>query len=312
MDGMVWVANPPKQSLAMILADKGFDVWISNIRGTRFSRRHRKLDSTNPKFWKWTWDDLTLHDLPSIIGFIFKQTGSQIHYVGHSMGTLMALASLSERKLNNVKSAALLSPIAYLSNVRSDIAVVGARAFIGELGAIFGLAEFNPKGDHEAKFFEFLCALLKVDCNDLKTTAITGKNCCLNESIAQNFIRKDPQPTSTRNLVHLSQAIRHGFVCKYDYGNVVENVQNYGTFTPPIYNLSNIPRNFPLFMSYGGEDMLSDVKDVRSLLYDLKSHQKQKLKVQFINKYAHLDFVLGVNAKDIVYNHIVDFFTRHN
>lgn len=45
-DGMTWFFNPPEQSLPLILADKGFDVWIANTRGTRFSRKHRTLYPT--------------------------------------------------------------------------------------------------------------------------------------------------------------------------------------------------------------------------------------------------------------------------
>jgi len=49
-DGMSWFLNPPEQNLPMILADNGFDVWIANTRGTRFSRRHTSLDPSQPVF----------------------------------------------------------------------------------------------------------------------------------------------------------------------------------------------------------------------------------------------------------------------
>lgn len=42
-----WVLNPPDQSLAYILADHGFDVWIGNMRCTRWSHGHISLSSSN-------------------------------------------------------------------------------------------------------------------------------------------------------------------------------------------------------------------------------------------------------------------------
>lgn len=85
---------------------------------------------------------------------------------------------------------------------------------------------------------------------------------------------------------------------------------HYGKFSPPIYNLSNIPHNLPLFLSYGGRDSLSDIRDVEVLLDILKLHDVGKLTVQYIKDYAHADFIMGLNAKDIVYNQVTAFFQQ--
>ncbi|KAL0424209.1 UNVERIFIED_CONTAM: Triacylglycerol lipase 2 [Sesamum radiatum] len=311
VDGMTWLLNPPEESLAMLLADNGFDVWVSNIRGTRFSRGHVTLDAASPEYWDWTWDDLVIHDLPSVIELVFRQTDQKIHYVGHSMGTLIALASFSEGKqVEKVRSAALLSPIAYLSHMTTALGVVAAKSFVGEITTIFGLAEFNPKGEPVANFLKALCLGSGIDCYDL-LTAVTGKNCCLNASTVEIFLKNEPQSTSTKNLVHLAQTVRDGVLSKYDYGNPNFNVEHYGESKPPVYDLSRIPHDLPLFLSYGGQDALSDVKDVATLLDYLKLHDVDKLHVQYIKDYAHADFIMGVTAKDIVYNQIVSFFRNH-
>lgn len=85
---------------------------------------------------------------------------------------------------------------------------------------------------------------------------------------------------------------------------------HYGESRPPAYDLGNIPRDFPLFLSYGGQDALADIKDVETLLDGLKLHDVDKLHVQYIKDYAHADFIMGITAKDIVYNQIIKFFTN--
>ncbi|KAK4417887.1 Triacylglycerol lipase 2 [Sesamum alatum] len=311
VDGMTWLMNPPEQSLATILADNGFDVWISNLRGTQFSRRHLTIDPSNPQFWDWTWDELATHDLQSVIDFVFKQTGQKTHYVGHSMGTLIAMVSLSEGQFDKVKSVALLSPIAYVSHITTPLGVVAAKAFLGEIIATFGPAEFNPRGEAAATFVQSLCAYPGVNCYDF-LSAFTGNNCCLNTSTVETFVKNEPQSTATKNLVHFAQSVRDGVLSKYDYGNAIANMEHYGVSSPPVYDLSKIPHDFPLFLSYGGRDTLSDVTDVHILLDILKSHDQDKMKVQYIQEYAHVDFIMGVDAKDIVYSEILEFFRAHN
>ncbi|CAL5364382.1 unnamed protein product [Camellia sinensis] len=80
----------------------------------------------------------------------------------------------------------------------------------------------------------------------------------------------------------------------YDYGNKFENNQHYGQPTPPVYNMASIPKELPLFLSHGCQDVLSEVKDVKTLLATLKGHRATKLVVQYRKDYAHSDFVFGV------------------
>ncbi|KAG0485769.1 hypothetical protein HPP92_009848 [Vanilla planifolia] len=313
VDGIVWILNSPEQSLAFILADNGFDVWIANTRGTRPSRRHVSLSPSDKAYWAWSWDELVTHDLPTTINLVSKYTGQKLHYVGHSLGTLIALASFSERRLEDkLKSAALLCPVAYLDHMQTPLGILGAKVFLGEiLSDGLGIAEFNPNNKKVSSFLSMLCnSNPSVNCYDL-LSSFTGNNCCLNASSIEVFLKYEPQPTSIKTMIHLSQTFRDGVLTKYDYGNEEMNTERYGQGTPPAYNLSNIPNGFPLYLIHGGRDLLSDVQDVKHLLDDLKFHDKKQLNVHYVQNYAHADFVIGVSAKQMVYESMIAFLRHH-
>ncbi|KAG8642239.1 hypothetical protein MANES_12G068700v8 [Manihot esculenta] len=307
-DGATWLSNSPDESLAFILADNGYDVWIANTRGSRFSRGHTSLTPYDPAYWDWTWDELAAHDLPAMFQYVHQQTGQKLHYVGHSLGTLTALAVLSQEKLPNMlRSAALLSPIAYLNQITSLLSKAAADAFLVEEIYWLGLREFDPQGQATSKLLEYICSEPGVDCTNL-WTAVTGANCCLNSS---NILDNLSQPTATKNMIHLSQMIRTGNIAMYDYGNEEDNMEHYNESTPPVYNMESIPKDFPLFLSYGVKDSLSDPADVGVLLQNLKDHDADKLTVLSVEDYAHLDFVFGVNANNVVYHPVMAFFNRN-
>ncbi|KFK25650.1 hypothetical protein AALP_AA8G142000 [Arabis alpina] len=273
VDGISWLLNPADQNLPLILADQGFDVWMGNTRGTRFSKRHKYLNANQP-------------------------------------GTLIGFTSFSEKGLvDKLKSAAMLSPIAYLSHMTTVLVDIAARSFLAEAIAIIGLAEFNPKSGIVGKLIKGICHDANIDCYDL-LAVITGKNCCLNASTIDLFLANEPQSTSTKNMIHLSQTVRDKVLRKYNYGSSDRNMKHYGQALPPVYNISAIPHDLPLFFSYGGLDRLADVTDVKYLLDQFKFHNSDKMDVQFVKEYAHADFIMAVNAKDVVYNQVVTFFKR--
>eukprot|EP00257_Ricinus_communis_P009825 XP_002528965.2 triacylglycerol lipase 2 [Ricinus communis] len=167
-DGSTWLFNSPNESLAFILADNGYDVWISNTRGTRHSQGHTSLSPNDPAYWNWSWDELAAYDLPATFNYVHEQTGQKLYYVGHSLGTLIALASFSqENLLNMLRAAALLSPIAYLNQIPSPLTRVAADLFLAEELYWLGLREFIPGGLAASKLLEDICNKPGINCSNL-------------------------------------------------------------------------------------------------------------------------------------------------
>ncbi|XP_050884898.1 triacylglycerol lipase 2 [Lathyrus oleraceus] len=308
-DAAIWLVNNPEESLGFILADSGFDVWLVNGRGTKYSSRHTSLTTYDMAYWDWSWEELANYDLPASVEYVFNLTGQKIHYAGHSQGTLVAFVALSQGKLvNMLRSAALLSPIAHMNQLASPAIKLAAQLFLANDVYWLGLREFIPLLNEAAKFVGQICSTLHQPCFDL-ITFFTGPNCCLNSSRIDFYTDYEPNPTSTKNLIHLSQMIRTGQVAKYDYG--ILNMLRYGQLFPPTYDMTKIPKEFPLFISYGGKDYLSDVQDVKVLLNDLSNHDANKLVVLYKDEYAHVDFIMGIDAKQVVYDPVLAFYNSY-
>ncbi|KAF7141431.1 hypothetical protein RHSIM_Rhsim06G0168900 [Rhododendron simsii] len=146
-DAATWLVNTPDQSLGFILADNGYDVWLANTRGAKYSSGHTSLSPSDPAYWDWSWDELAAYDLPASVQYVNDQTGQNMHYVGHSLGTLMALTAFSQQQsLNMIRSAALLSPIAYLDQITTLLGKAAAYSMIGYDLYWLGVDEFLPGG----------------------------------------------------------------------------------------------------------------------------------------------------------------------
>uniref|UniRef100_A0ACD5UH47 Uncharacterized protein n=1 Tax=Avena sativa TaxID=4498 RepID=A0ACD5UH47_AVESA len=313
VDSVSWLLGTPKQSLGFILADGGFDVWFANTRGTNSSRNHTSLTPNDPAYWDWTWDELAAYDLPAFLQFVYDHTGGQkVHYIGHSLGTLIILAAFSENKLLHlVRSAVLLCPIAYLSRTKSKLARLATQILLAEAFHFLGYREFNPVGPVTHEILLLICGDPEIDCYDL-FSAVAGPDCCLNTSTVCAFWQHATQSTSIKNLIHMSQMIRNDGVRRYDYGSVMENMKHYNQPRPPLYNLSSIPTHVPMFLTHGGQDFLGDVPDTRHLLRTLvRNHDSDNMEVLYVPDYAHADFVIGFNAPQLVYKPMVEFFQRH-
>ncbi|CAO2814895.1 unnamed protein product [Amaranthus hypochondriacus] len=302
MAGDAWFLNSREESLGFILADHGFDVWVGNVRGTRWSHGHVSLSERAKAFWDWSWEDLALYDLAAMLEFIYQETKSKVFLVGHSQGTIMSLAALTQPDIvKRVEAAALLCPISYLEHVNAPFVLRMVNMYLDKMILAMGFHQLNFHSDIGVQLLDSVCDG-HIDCGDL-LASITGGNCCLNISRVDYYFEYEPHPSSTKNLEHLFQMIRQGTFAKYDYG-LLKNKRIYGSYKPPIFDLSLIPESLPLWMAYGGSDALADVIDVQRTIKELPC----KKEVLYLDAYGHVDFLIGVNAKEDVYGHMIEFF----
>ncbi|KAL4561890.1 hypothetical protein LXL04_034072 [Taraxacum kok-saghyz] len=110
--GDAWFMDSSNESLGFILADRGFDVWVGNVCGTKLSHGHQSLSEGDKEFWDWIWEEMALYDLETMLSYINSKTSSKVFVVGHSQGTIMLLAAFTQPNIvKMVEVASLLSHI---------------------------------------------------------------------------------------------------------------------------------------------------------------------------------------------------------
>jgi len=296
----------PNQDLGFILADNGYDVWLSNIRGNVYSNKHVSLQPTDEKFWDFSWDEHASIDLPTVIDYILKVTGvSKIVYIGHSQGGMIGLAQFRHpQTANKIDRFVGVAPASYLKHI--DVPFLRELAKVPEpvVHGIFGKKAFLPNSnlvkkiipeyckDHPKICDNFVCVL--AGCEFLEN--INGSR---QEVIFSHF----PAGTSVKNILHFAQAVNSDKFQMYDYG-VTGNLKHYNQTTPPKYELSQLLTRTAII--YGSGDRLVNPTDTKRAISEMPTPDV----TLEIPKYGHGDFVWGLDATDKLYNFILSYIQR--
>lgn len=304
-----WVLMGPYNGLAYLLADRGYDVWMGNARGNRYSRNHVRFNpdgnrSNRRQFWDFSWHEVGVIDLPQMIDYVLAKTEfEQLHYIGHSQGTTSFFVMASELPAYNDKILAMqaLAPVAFMSNLRSPL-IRAASLFQNSLDAalgVLGMYEFMPNNDmlgsaanvvcHDGSFVQALCSNVLF--------LIAGSNPDqLNTTMIPVIAGHTPAGASTDNLMHYGQLMRSGRFRQFDNGRV-GNLNAYGSLSPPAYRLQDI--RAPVALYYSTNDWLAAVEDVEELHQALPNVIGSFLVPD--RNFNHLDFSWAIDVERLLY-----------
>jgi lysosomal acid lipase/cholesteryl ester hydrolase len=109
-----------KIALAYLLSDNGYDVWMGNVRGNKYSSKHKTLSTRSTEFWNFSFHEMGYYDMPAMFDLMMNTTGaSKAFLVGHSQGTSALMSFLATRPeyVPKVLQIHLLSPALIMKHV---------------------------------------------------------------------------------------------------------------------------------------------------------------------------------------------------
>ncbi|KAM8716820.1 hypothetical protein ACLKA7_003657 [Drosophila subpalustris] len=289
-----WIIMGPQSGLGYYLFDAGYDVWMGNVRGNRYSRSHVELNPDLDKiFWSFSWHEIGLYDLPALIDAVLAKTGfKKLSYIGHSQGatSFLVMASIRPEYNEKVHVMQAIAPVVFTAHMRTPLRPV-LRTSLNILGENY---EVLPHSD-----------LLLRRC---MTSEIRLQACLYNMGLLIGKITQEtnrtmipvilgqlPGGSSDRQFKHYLQLHKSKRFCQYDFGR--DNRRIYGRSTPPDYALERVTA--PVGLYYGGNDYLAAVKDVQRLVKRLPN-----VVVNYMHpnkEFNHVDILWGINSRHMVH-----------
>ncbi|CAH2042724.1 unnamed protein product, partial [Iphiclides podalirius] len=302
-----WLLMGPKMSLAYMLADEGYEVWLGNTRGNKYARHHVSKHEAHPDFWQFSNDEIALHDTPAMIDHALKVSEQKkLHYVGVAQGTTTIFALMAARPEYNEKIATVhaISPMVYMTKVRSPLfrMIAPNSPFHERLQEQLGSGEFKPTQE-----------LIKTAGGDMCESEIGCKNVCsnayfvitslgdLDAELIPVIMGHLPTGGSKRQMQQYGQAVASHEFRKFDYGPEI-NQKVYGHVQPPKYKMSNV--QVPVVLYTTTKDWLSHPEDVERLHKELPN-VRDHLKVSD-EEFSHMDFLFSKKAPQTVYERLIE------
>ncbi|XP_058794704.1 lipase 3-like [Phymastichus coffea] len=309
---MDWVIAGPRRGLAFLLADAGYDVWMGNARGNRYSRSHKFLSIKDPEYWQFDWHEIGSRDLPAMIDHVLNVTKREkLFYIGHSQGSTAFFVMASELPEYNDKINAMfaLAPVAHCGRMKSPIFQALSRILkpLSFLTNIMGAYEFKPTNQFVKRFTSFICgSFLQPICSNV-IFMIAGFNPeQLDTELLPAILAHVPAGAAVKQFIHYGQLIKTRSFRQFDHGRSM-NMEQYKSRIPPDYNITKVTA--PVSLHYTVNDWLSHPSDV-DLLYSQLPNPIVKLRVPN-DKFNHLDHLWAKDVKKLLYDKVMSLMKRY-
>ncbi|PGH16765.1 hypothetical protein AJ80_05080 [Polytolypa hystricis UAMH7299] len=305
MNSEVWVSlTEAERCLPFKLVQEGYDVWLGNNRGNKYSKKSTTCAPSSTAFWNFSMDQFAFHDIPDSIEYVLDVTKQKsLSYIGFSQGTAQAFATLSIHPALNQKVDVFIALAPAMSPAGLHNGVVDAlmKASPDVLFLAFGRRSILSS---TSMWQAILYPPIFIRIIDISLSLLfnwSGSNISASQKLAA--YPHLYSTTSTKSVVHWFQIIRNKSFQMYDDDVGVNFASKSRYYKPAKFPTKNI--RTPIVLVYGGNDSLVDI-DV--MLQELPRHTVAIP----VPHYEHLDFLWAKDVHQHVFPHVFDALEFHS
>ncbi|EGD80446.1 hypothetical protein PTSG_11091 [Salpingoeca rosetta] len=292
-----------RDSFAYLLFEEGYDVWMGNSRGNKYSCKHMTFKPHDPAFWDFSIDEMAANDLPASIDHVLASTGaSSLSYVGFSQGTALGFAafSLNQQLAHKIDVFVALAPAAKALGLRQGFLQTLVHLAPQSIFLVFGTRSLMPW----VMFWRSVLTrrvyarLIESGCQMLFDWRMDQLGDQRRRLMLYSHLFS---LTSVKTIVHWFQIVASDTFQQYDDNR--EFRSGYRLIEQQQYPLNQMP--CPVVMMYGGADRLTDILWMKRNLpeHSAAGHIR-------IPNYEHLDLMWAADAEEKVLPHVIAAIER--
>ncbi|XP_050338919.1 lipase 1 [Bactrocera neohumeralis] len=305
---LAWALLGPGKSLAFLLADRNYDVWLANFRGSPYARSYSQLGSKTLDYWSFSFHEMGAYDLPAIMDHIEKATSfHKLILIGHSqaLNAFLVLCSVHPEYNERILLMQALAPIVQLHGfVRFKSGDVRRVMRYVKANLKQGSYELLPRGYLSKKCLKIGSDEHKECRTIMKTFAGSWR---YSKSIEPLLYGQLLQGASLKEIKHLQQIWNSGDFVAFDYG-VEGNRKYYNSVEPYNYNLSLITA--PLLLYFGESDAIATPAGVHSIYSRVLNAVAGVYRINAV-KFNHFDFLCASDVKTLVNDRVIAMMEQY-
>jgi len=305
-----FIRQQASDCLPLVLNDAGYDVWLGNNRGNKYSHKHLNKKPNKEEFWNFSLDDMARYDLPSMIDYVLAQTGApSLTLIGFSQGTAQSFAYLSRHPLSSkVNLFIALAPVIVPRGFANPVVDTLARARPDFIFLLFGKRQLLPStlfwrnSVSRARFVKLIDLSLKFLFN-WNTTCISPKE----KPLLYSHIYAHASVKSVVQWFQMIQSGKFQMFDDYKSENISTNAgtDSYPGYVLPTYQVQQI--RTPVACFCGGKDTLPHNADIINAL-----PVNKRALIHIEEKYEHLDFMWAEDIAHKIYPKILMLLERYS